>query len=352
MNRIHHLFTTILLLAVTTLTLGSCTDEYEYTPAQLPTGSQVFFSNELPTRDTLSASETSFDVPICRMDSTEALDVEISLEGGNGIFSIPSSVSFEAGQAETRIPVSYNKDMIVAEQDYPLTISVKNADITTPYGYPSYSFTALIPETYRSLGTGYFTDMMLITGYVEVEVLQNELRPNVFRVMHPYDEIAQMYEESGEQIYEPLADFIQLTLLQPGDEVNGVPVTQSDLVYFTQTSTGIDLLGLGNATYIVHPADIPSIADESNWTNSYVADYDANGLPGDVLIAPFLYEPVSKKGTTQLLSSPSIEILFPDYLASMMGAPQSVKAKATRSVEKSLSDGLKSARIRQFKPGK
>ena len=72
-----------------------------------------------------------------------------------------------------------------------VTIAIADADYTTPYGNSSYSFSVGMPSPYVSIGVGRFADNYLVSGYAEVEIMQNQNNPNEFRIMHPYDEIAE-----------------------------------------------------------------------------------------------------------------------------------------------------------------
>lgn len=68
---------------------ASCSDDLEYTPAQLPDNAQVYFPNTNPTEIDLAGAESSFDVTITRRKSDEALTVALELQGGEGNYSAP-----------------------------------------------------------------------------------------------------------------------------------------------------------------------------------------------------------------------------------------------------------------------
>ena len=103
--------------------------------------------------------------------------------------------------------------------------------------------------------------------------------------------------------------------MQPGNSLSGVTITQSDLVYFSPTPVGIDMTGQGNVTEIWHPVHFGgNYATEEAWTYSRVLAYQENGLPGEIQLAPFYYDPVSGYGNPSTASQDGvIDIVFPGY---------------------------------------
>ncbi len=132
MNKILSYFT-MLLLSAMTLTLGSCTEEYEYS-AEAAKGQQVYFSNTLASTVTITNDGAHFLVPISRVNTDEELTVNITATDESGQLTIPQSVTFEAGQSEANITIDYDPNQITADTYYDVTLSIADADYTTPYG--------------------------------------------------------------------------------------------------------------------------------------------------------------------------------------------------------------------------
>ena len=317
MNRILN-YCAMTLLSAAALTMGSCTEEYEYDPAGAVAGAQVYFSSELETTVNLEPGATSFTVPVSRVKTDDALTVNLTLttaDEDKDLFSMPGQVSFAEGESTAEVTVDLNPEIELEYDDFKeVSISVTDADYTTPYGQSVYTFSVGIPAPYKSLGTGHFSDTQLITGYVDVEIMQNEIDPNQFRIMNPYKEIAEMYEDEGYEVY-PTDDYLEVTIMQPGNSLSGVTITQSDLVYFSPTPVGIDMTGQGNVTEIWHPVHFGgNYATEEAWTHSRVLAYQENGLPGEIQLAPFYYDPVSGYGNPSTASQDGvIDIVFPGY---------------------------------------
>lgn len=312
MNKIHNLFTT-LLLAVTALTLGSCTEEYEYTAATVE-GEQVYFSNALASTQNISDTESSFNVSLNRIKTDGELTVNLTLDDASGIYSIPSSVSFADGEDEVSIPVSYDPTKLEYDVFNDVTIAIADVDYTTPYGNSSYSFSAGMPSPYVSIGTGKFADTYLIEeGYAEVEIMQNQNNPNQFRVMHPYDEFAEAFAEAGYNLSGEPAEYLEFEVLQPGETLKGVTVTKQDLVYFSPTATSIILNdSYGVPVTIMHPCHFTDYASEDAWTHNCVTAWQEDGTPGTVQLAPMYYmDGVGGWDNTQ--ADGMITITFPGY---------------------------------------
>lgn len=311
MNKIFNIFT-IVFLSVMTLSLGSCTEEYEYSAADKVEGQQVYFSNALGSTLNLSDTESNFALTLNRIDTSSELTVNLTLSDESGIYSIPSSVTFAQGDSAVQFNLSYDPAKLEYDVFNSVTIAIADADYTTPYGNSSYTFSAGMPSPYVSIGKGRFSDAYLITGYVDVEIMQNQNNPNQFRVMHPYDEIAQMYAEEGYELSGEPAEYLELEILQPGDVLNGISITMQDLVYFSETATGIVNPQYGGAMSIMHPVHFKDFQDESKWSHNVVTKYQENGTPAIVQLAP-MYNIEGVGGLDYSQDDEMVTITFPGY---------------------------------------
>lgn len=305
------------LLAVMTLTLGSCTEEYEYSAAKAE-GEQVYFSNELSSTVELSNTESSYAIQINRINTTGELTVNLTLSDESGIYSIPSSVTFAQGDSTATFDLSYDPSVLEVRHVFnSVTVAIADAEYTTPYGNSSYTFSAGMSSPYVSLGTGTYMDAGLYGDTpFDVEIMQNQNNPNMFRIMHPYDEIAAACaEEYGDELSGDPAEYLELEILQPGDVLNGVTITMSGLVYYSPTATSIVDATYGMPYILYHPCSFSSTATEEYWTYNAVTAYQDNGLPGTIQLAPVYYmEGVGGYNYSQY--SDMILITFPGYEAS------------------------------------
>ena len=164
MNKIFN-YCILSLLSVLTLTLGSCTEEYDYVK-QKAKGQQVYFSNSLSSSVTITDNGAHFIVPINRIDTSEELTVNLTATDESGVLTIPSTVTFKAGESEANITIDYDPSQIEADTYYDVTLAVADADYTTPYGESSYAFSIVMWPPYTVIGTGKFTDASIgISNY-------------------------------------------------------------------------------------------------------------------------------------------------------------------------------------------
>ena len=151
----------IALLSLLAIAAVSCAKETSpYKPAEPVQGEQVYFPNTLSERIVLDKNQNSFDLPIFRNAETlEALDVAIEASGnGVDLFDIPGLVSFQNGEKESKITVSYNPEEIEANVFYDIVIKISDEGITTPYGTSSFAFTVGIELPWIAFDSGIISE--------------------------------------------------------------------------------------------------------------------------------------------------------------------------------------------------
>lgn len=284
-------YSILLLALVMTAGLTACSDSEDYQPASPLSGNQVFFPASNPSSYTLKMAEgiQTFEVTIARADSSEAVTIDLlsDIMQNEEAFSIPAQISFAENEAKTTIPVSYDATALGYDNPSTLSISISNEDDTTPYGISQYEFVATIPSPLKLLGTGNFVEGYWYGGKNPVQIYQNELNSNVYRIMNPFNEMT-IYEgeddSDGTQ-----SEYVDITILQLGETLAGVQITMSDLIYYAPISTGYFHPTYGEYVYLYHPAHFPSLATEEAWSHNKVVDWQENGLPGRIQLAPYYY---------------------------------------------------------------
>ena len=134
------------LLAVA-LTFVACSDDDDNYQWDSVSGQQVYFSNVMKTAFEISPSATSFEVPIYRVNDTEAVSVPLSITLPEGtIYSAPSSISFAAGQKVANIPFTYDPANIVYGNYEKIAIQIGDETYTTKYGNSSVNITAGVTD--------------------------------------------------------------------------------------------------------------------------------------------------------------------------------------------------------------
>ena len=266
----------IALMAVVGFTAcSSDDDDYQWATV---TGNQVYFSNQLPSSYQISTKTSSFTVPINRVKTDEAITVNLAHTDASGFFNVPSSVSFAAGEAVANITVTYDPEAVKYDENHKDTIKIASSDYTTIYGASSYAFSAMMPSPYKSLGKGTYKDTFF--GYTTtVEIQQNTEQTNVFRIYGCFDPVDDANAE----------DYLQITILQPGMVVAGQTVEQEGLIYYDDTNSGYHHPTYDADILVCHPYGFTSTKDISMWGYNRVLEYQSDGTPGEVQLAPFYY---------------------------------------------------------------
>lgn len=306
-------FTLIALLAV--FGLAACdNNEYEYTGAPRTEGAQVYFPQENTAAVELSGLEGTFNVPISRVDTTKEATVTFTADATSANFTLPQQVAFAKGQKDAQLEIAYTG----LEYDKVDTITIKlDSAFVTPYGVSEYKFTVKCPAPWTSLGMGKFRDSFMgDETYVDVEIQQNDLNPDLFRMVRPYHAIAAL-EIEGEVNYEPSADICEYFQFEV---VKGE--YSYDYVFFPYVSCGYY-----NATYeedilVVNPGSLNGLNTEEGCKFNKVVAYQENGLPGVIELAPFYFLMNQGGGWNYTQEEGIMEIIFPgfvkaDYSASL-----------------------------------
>ena len=295
------------LLGLTAMVMSSCSDKDDYQWATA-SGEQVYFSKDLPATQEISFDASSFTIPVSRVNTSSSITVPISIESDDNFFSAPSSISFAAGEATTNLTISYDPDSL--EYDV-----YKNAKVTigkeysTPYGNETYSFKGGIASPYVSIGKGTFTDNFWFEASATVTIMRNTQNPNEFRIMDPFPGLAKAAGASLDGNQDP---YIQLTLLQPGETYRGVDITKSDLVGYGLINTGYYHSTYDADVLMVYPGMFTSLRDEAVYAFNKVVEWQENGLPGRIQLAPYYYMD-GVGGWNNTTSDDIVIIDFPGY---------------------------------------
>ncbi len=262
MNRIFS-YCTILLFSVLAFSLISCTEEYEYTGA-VAEGEQVYFSNTLSSTVELSSSESSFQIPVNRINTSGSLTIplNVDLPYGSNCEATASSVTFADGESVAYLTFTYDPANIDYGVYDEITVSISDATYTTPYGSSSYSFSAGMSEwktmdgyaTYREglIGDLYGAEALTY----EVEIQESVITPGRYRLVNAYTENNAFGQEYGY-----FFSFVD------GDHYIVIDATDPDYVYVDDT--------FYTGAYYVEDGEILFF--------SYVLYYEMNGYSLDFI---------------------------------------------------------------------
>lgn len=186
----------ILMFLVAAVTFTACQEEWA--PGAPDSPASVYFSAD--TRDvTISKEDKSVELTVYRATAGDALTVNLLAEATVDdtpvdLFTLPTSVSFAAGEAESKVTIGFDADKLEPTVPYVISLQVKGEEHQGNYGPSSVKFAITLPEPWVSLGTGvYFDDFLNILEdgipgglgtYVEFEVHADN--PKRIRVVNPF----------------------------------------------------------------------------------------------------------------------------------------------------------------------
>lgn len=298
-----------ILLAVMMGFVACSDDDDNYQPGTV-SGPQVFFPKGTPTQFDLSNSATSFNIPVKRYVTNDALTVPIQLTDTNSVFTVPSEISFAAGDSMSAITVSYDPSKFEFN-DYKVASIAIGEQYATPYGTSELVFKAGVPLTWKSLGKGTIVDNVL-EFQDKVTIMACEQNPYVYRIKAPYanfkgNDSYEGYDEANEP-----AEYLELTIMQPGEKIGDVTITQKDLIYYKDFNTGFKNIQYADVINFLHPSRLSSMKDdETKWTHNNVLSYAADGVtPTKLQLAPSYYM-FSVGGFNYTQYDGVVEIYFP-----------------------------------------
>lgn len=147
----------LLMSAVAVAGLFSACTDSDYEPGASADGMQIYFPNTIPSQYDIPDTQSSVTVPVRRINTDEAAQVAILANEESGLFTIPSSVSFQAGSAEADLVITFDRSSLVEGTSYPISLLLTDQENTTPYGNYMVDF-AIVPWPWEEMGTGKFRD--------------------------------------------------------------------------------------------------------------------------------------------------------------------------------------------------
>ena len=310
----------VALVALIGLTMTSCVNKYDY-DAATASGEQVYFDNST-SKVALSKDATSFTVPVLRVATTEAATIALTSKDESGIFTIPSSVSFAAGENKALVTIGYDPTKLEYDDFKSITLSLSDTSYGTPYGSSSLSFLAGIPSPFVTIGKAKFMDSWMYDAetYFDVTLQQNEINPDIYRIVNPYNEILVKGGYSPNYVKKGPSEYLTFQLRHAGEEVGGAILTRDNLVTFEPFRTGyyISNYDSGDADGEVWGFHVSDDTFHSSWhveaayLKSCVTAYKEDGTPGQINLAPWYYV-IGVGGWNKSQEDKQIEIIFPGF---------------------------------------
>ncbi len=231
------------------------------------------------------AEPLTASIAVVRTVSTGNITVPVTLVDAEGIFTA-SELTFEDGQTESTIELTFADAEVGV--NYSCSLAIEDPQYASKYSSnPVHIDFSVVREKWNDLGKGTWTDNVMFGFSESVTILQNDNNPNLFRVrMTGYTE----EEIEGGCVFAPEGDeFFEFKILKPGDMVEKVKITGNGLINYAIFDTGVVHQTYGVAIWMVHPGSFGSLAAESYFQQNKVLQYQENGLPAGVQIAPYYY---------------------------------------------------------------
>lgn len=169
--------------------LTSCSSD-DYEMVGKPGNAQVYFSNESDAEFLLAENQNSVQVEVKRVKTEGAQTVNVSATDESGLFTVPSSVSFEDGKNTAMLTINFNFSDLTPDTSYPVTLKLQ--DETTVYGNAETTVNIKYApwSQWEEMGDGEvptFTYMVLAGGTYQQNAYYREsmLDPTKAQIMMP-----------------------------------------------------------------------------------------------------------------------------------------------------------------------
>lgn len=198
-------FITLGIVAAASL-FSACTND-DFEPGPMNSGAQVYFPNTVATEYRLAENESSVTIPVRRIVTDEAMNVPIIANDESGLFNIPSTVVFAAGEEESNLVITFDRSKIVNEAGYPISLLINDQENLTDYGKYMLDIT-ISPWPWEELGEGKYRDEWLASlygaGSVEISVMihKHKSQNGVYMVeeMFGWDLMTEFFGDSQSDI--------------------------------------------------------------------------------------------------------------------------------------------------------
>ncbi len=269
----------------------------------------VYFPAQESNLNLDPAEPLTASIAVVRTVSNGAITVPYTLIDEAGVFSA-SALTFEDGQTESTIELTFpNAEVGVS---YSCSFIIEDPQYAAKYNTNPVALDfSVVREKWNNLGKGTWmeTGAGLFNPFgVPVTILQNDNNKNLYRVEMRWT------TEDGTEDYmyaSECGDIFEFVVLQPGDVIAAgtaaeTKITNSGLVFYEDYSLGKVNSNYDEPVYYVHPVFF------SNTDISYnkVIQYQPNGLPAGVAIAPFAYL-YQEGGGWNFSTEAAVNIIFP-----------------------------------------
>lgn len=288
----------------------SCMPETPYEPGEAEVDGcyGVYFpAQETDLVRDPSESRTA-TISVMRSNSDDAITVPLTVVDTSGLFTV-SELVFEDGQSETTIDLSF--EGVEVGVTYGVSFVIEDPQYASKYSSNPIALDfSVIYERWIDLGEGTWIEgaNSYFNPFEEkVHIYQNDLDRNMFRVQMKWDTPDGVYAVHTEDADE----YFNFVILQPGNKVYDLTISREDLIYYDIYNTGyINSNYPDDPVRMLHPFGLVG-ATEAQGAYNHVLQYQDNGLPAAVAVAPFYYLMNAGGGWNQSTYDDVVTIVFP-----------------------------------------
>lgn len=303
---------TLSFLAMSAMLL-SCAKEDEHQPGEPEQDGcyGVYFPAQESKLTLDPADPTAATISVMRVNTKGGITVPVTVSDTSGLFTA-SDLRFEDGQSESTITLTFDK--IGVGSTYLVSFEITDPQYASRYNSSPVAFDfSVIREKWNLLGKVGFTENYMWGFTVPqdhekaAEIYYNDNDKNLFRLENPFSKRWTNFTDGS--------DWFVFRVLQPGNVVYPgtkaeTKITKKDLVFYDDFNTGFTNTQYNAKIQLVHPGAFTSyLHDQDSWSFNKVLNYQENGLPASVQIAPFYY--MDGVGGFDGSQESSIVIVFP-----------------------------------------
>ena len=183
----------IFILAAVAIVAGlfaACSDD-DFKAGPAVSGTQVYFPESIAAEYSIGDEASEIAIPVMRVVGTEAQTVAVLADDKSGLFSIPASVSFAAGEKKAELLMTFDRTKLEDGKEYPVSFLLNDEENTTPYGNSQLAIT-VTPWPWELFGTGLFRDDWLSSMFngnsveIEVQIHKHKSREGVYMIEDMY----------------------------------------------------------------------------------------------------------------------------------------------------------------------
>ncbi len=258
------------------------------------------------------ADPTKASISVARTVTDGAITVPVVVADTSGIFTV-SELAFEDGQSESSISLEF--DQSVVGKTYYVSFKIDDPQYASKYNSNPVALDLRVTrEKWNEIGAigfdeNYFWIFSVAQDSEYAAILyRNDTDPSIFRVENPFAKWFTNFTDGD--------TWFVFKLLKKGDviwEGTGYEskITLDDLVFYDDFNTGYTHPSYNAKVNLCHPSGFKAYKDDPAAWGEYnrVLQYQQNGLPAAVSIAPYYY--MNGVGGWNGAGEQSIVITFP-----------------------------------------